>query len=76
MSDKLLTRVNASIHKPKPMKIPMNIWEQLLWTETICLEPSPTKKNCISKYFEDFNVILEEIKEAVAKQPTFLSKQK
>lgn len=27
-----------------------------------------------SKYFEDFNVILEEIKEAVAKQPTYLSK--
>ena len=56
VSDKLLTRVNASIHKPKPEDT-----DEYLGT---------------SKYFEDFNVILEEIKEAVAKQPAYLSKQK
>lgn len=76
VSDKLLTRVNASIHKLKPEDT-----DEYLGTITLDGDylsgTFPYKERIASsKYFEDFNVILEEIKEAVAKQPAYLSKQK
>lgn len=76
VSDKLLTRVNASIHKLKPENT-----DEYLGTITLDGDylsgTFPYKESIVpNKYFEDFNTIMEEIKEAVAKQPVYLSKQK
>ena len=76
VSDKLLTRVNASIHKLKPEDT-----DEYLGTITLDGDylsgTFPYKEDIApNKYFEDFSTIMEEIKEAVTKQPTYLSKQK
>lgn len=76
VSDKLLTRVNASIYKLKPEDT-----DEYLGTITLdgnyLSGTFPYKEDIApNKYFEDFSTIMEEIKEAVAKQPAYLSKQK
>ena len=76
VSDKLLTRVNASIRKLKPEDT-----DEYLGTITLDGDylsgTFPYKEDIApNKYFEDFSTIMEEIKEAVTKQPTYLSKQK
>lgn len=76
VSDKLLTRVSTFIYKLKPEDT-----DEYLGTITLDGDylsgTFPYKEGIApNKYFEDFNTIMEEIKEAVAKQPAYLSKQK
>lgn len=74
VSDRLLARVSASIHNLKPEDT-----DEYLGTITLDGDylsgNFPHKEGIVpGKYFEDFNVIMEEIKEAVAKQPAYISK--
>lgn len=74
VSDKLLTRVSVSIHSLKPEDTDEYLGAITLDGDYLSGN-FPHKEGIVpSKYFEDFNVIMEEIKGAVAKQPAYLSK--